>query len=141
MANYKTKTNTTTYDENYPYSGESGNSGLIALTHQKFYYKYTPPINDNPAERLVYVQETDMPTTITVSGECYNSGATDAVIVSRALPTCFYIMTSTSPFPTSDGSHACQITISPDPVPDGYTQFVRQSRVQGYASTENVEQS
>lgn len=140
MANYKVKTNTTTYDENHPYSGEVSNSGLIALTNQKFYYKYTPKINDTPAARLVWIQEPDMPTTITVSGECYNSGATDAVIVSRALPTCFYIMTSISPFPTSDGN-TCQITISPDPVPDGYTQFVRQSRVQGYASTESIEQS
>lgn len=126
MANYKVKTNTTQYDENYPYSPSEA-SGAIPLQDQDFSYKITDDMT------YVWIHDKNLPISITAGGEYYPAVNGYSVTISRWYKSAFFIVSSSQDLGASMlGTSRLSITVSPEAAPDGYTDYVRQSRVNGY---------
>lgn len=126
MANYKVKTNTTIYDENYPYS-PSELSSVIRLREQDYSYLIFNDMVD------VWVHDPNIPEHISGCGEYYPGVNGYSVTISRWPYSSFFIVSSSQDLGAEMiGTSRLTITVSPDEAPDGYTKYVRQSRINGY---------
>lgn len=135
MANYKVKTNTTIYDENYPYS-PSESSGAIRLSEQDYSYLILNDMVD------VWVHDPNIPEHISGSGEYYPCVNGYSITISRWIYSAFFIVSSSQDLGAERiGTSRLTITVSPDEAPDGYTKYVRQSRIEGYICMEDKEVS
>lgn len=133
MADYKVKKKTTTYNENYPYS-PSASSSVIRLSKQDYSYLIQNGIVD------VWIHDPNVPERILGRGEYYPAVEGYSVTISRWPMSSFFIVSSSQDLGAEMiGTGRLTITVSPDEAPDGYTKFVRQSRVEGYVDISDKE--
>lgn len=133
MADYKVKKKTTIYNENYPYS-PSESSSVIKLSEQDYSYLILDDMVD------VWIHDPNVPEHISGGGEYYPGVNGYSVTISRWPMSSFFIVSSSQDLGAEMiGTSRLTITVSPDEAPDGYTKFVRQSRVNGYVDISDKE--
>lgn len=88
----------------------------------------------------VWVHDPNIPEHISGGGEYHPSVNGDSVTISRWPYSSFFIVSSSQDLGAEMiGTSRLTITVSPDEAPDGYTKFVRQSRINGYVDISDKE--